>query len=39
MTSFQQYALAHPLSRAKGGQQKDFWRMVRPWSMILTVNK
>ncbi len=39
MTNFQQYALSHPLSRAAGGHQEDFWRMVVPWSIILTVNK
>lgn len=38
MTDFQQYALAHPLSRAYGNSDA-YWRMIRPWSVILTVNK
>jgi hypothetical protein len=39
MTEFQQYALSHPLARAKGSSQQSYRRIMIPWSVILTVNK
>lgn len=39
MTNMQQYALAHPLARAKGAASQEFRRIMIPWSVILTVNK
>jgi len=39
MTEFQQYALTHPLARARGGYQESYRRIELPWSIILTVNK
>lgn len=38
MTSRQQYAIEHPLARARGDAQ--LYRDLNwPWSLILTVNK